>query len=71
MTLSNIYNAVNRYEEATSLMDQMKERGIKKIPGETSVEVCEESPRTFYANDKLESMPQYKEHILAKVRSLN
>ena len=37
--LSNIYSAANRWDDAAKVILKMKENGIKKIPGQTWIEI--------------------------------
>ncbi|KAA8539995.1 hypothetical protein F0562_026687 [Nyssa sinensis] len=56
--LSNIYAKAGRWEEVTTIRSIMKDRGIKKVPGISNVEL-DRQVHTFLAGDQLH--PQSKE----------
>ncbi|XP_020571962.1 pentatricopeptide repeat-containing protein At1g08070, chloroplastic-like [Phalaenopsis equestris] len=56
--LSNIYASVGRFEDAVRLRNQMKEKGIRKTPGCSSVEV-DGVMHEFFAEDS--AHPLWKE----------
>ncbi|CAL9747657.1 unnamed protein product [Musa acuminata subsp. burmannicoides] len=64
--LSNIYALVGRWEDAVSVRNQMKEKGITKIPGCSLIEL-DGTIFEFFAEDS--SHPQSKE-IFSKVNEI-
>ena len=49
--LSNIYSVAGRWEDEIKIRQRMKENGIKKIPGQTWIEINGKI-HTFMVDDK-------------------
>ncbi|XP_014490398.1 pentatricopeptide repeat-containing protein At1g05750, chloroplastic isoform X3 [Vigna radiata var. radiata] len=65
--LSNIYAAVGKWDGASKVRRRMKERGIQKIPGFSSIEI-DSSIHKFVAGDKSH---EEKDHIYAALKLLS